>query len=139
MCENIKTTLIYFGDLKNSKYGTLRSLIAIALVTLFLFIFATISDEFKDNLKKRKLAVVIGVIALVSAMCVVVPKDDFDAVKYGLSIGAVISIFIIISYHETLHLKQLFEFLISTLSIGLSTYIVYILSKKLDWYPYSSC
>jgi hypothetical protein len=139
MSENIKTTLIYFGNLENSKYGTLRSFIAILLVVLSLFGLMNLSDNFKDIVKKRKLGVLIGIIALVSAMCVIVPRDDFDAIKYGLSIGAVISIFIFISYYENLIWKHLLYFSISTLSIGIITYIVYILSKKLDWYPYSPC
>lgn len=139
MSENIKTTLIYFGSLENSKYGTLRSLIALALVILFLLFFVNISEDFKDIIKKRKIGVIIGIIALVSAMCVIVPRDDFDAIKYGLSIGAVISTFIFISYYETLKLNQIPQFLISTISIGIITYIVYLVSKKFDWYPYPPC
>ena len=139
MSENIKTTLIYFGNLENSKYGTFRSFIAIFLLILFLLGFMKLSDDFKEIIKKRKIGIVIGIIALVSAMCVIVPRDDFDAIKYGLSIGAVISTFIFISYYETLKLNQIPQFLISTISIGIITYIVYLVSKKFDWYPYPPC
>lgn len=139
MKENVKTNLIYFGTLENSKYGTLRSLIAITLLFIILSIMYVVSSFYKKIIKERILGIIILCIALVSALCVIVPQDEYDAIKYGGSIGAFFSIIVIVSYSEILDWNSLI-FLISSILLGmLISFTVYKISKKLDWYPVKPC
>jgi len=139
MKENVKTNLIYFGTLENSKYGTLRSLIAITLLIIIFSIMYIVSSFYKKIIKERILGIIILCIALVSALCVIVPQDEYDAIKYGGSIGAFFSIIVIVSYSEILDWNSLI-FLISSILLGmLISFTVYKISKKLDWYPVKPC
>ena len=139
MNQNVKTNLIYFGTFENSKYGTLRSLIAITALIIIFSIMYGASSFYKRIIKERILGIVILCIALVSALCVIVPQNDYDAIKYGGSIGAFFSIIVIVSYSEIIDWNSLI-FLISSILIGmLISVIVYKISNKLDWYPIKPC
>jgi len=139
MKENTKTNLIYFGTLENSKYGTLRSLIAFFLIVVILCIMYLVSSFYKRIIKERILGIIILCIAIVSALCVIVPQDDYDAIKYGGSVGAFFSIIVIVSYSEIIDWNSLIFLICSILMGMLVTFSVYKISKKLEWYPIKPC
>lgn len=139
MKTNEKTNLIYFGDLENSKYGTYRSIIALFLIVLVLLFVQSKSFFFKDIFKERLIGLVLLIIAVVSAICVIVPHNDYDVLKYGASIGAFLAIIAIVSYSKTLNWNSLLFLVSSILVISVISWIVFKLSTVFNWYPVSPC
>lgn len=139
MKTNEKTNLIYFGDLENSKYGAYRSIIALFLIVLVLLFVQSKSVFFKDIFKERLIGLILVIIAVVSAICVIVPHNDYDVLKYGASIGAFVAIIAIVSYSKTLNLNSLLFLFSSILVISVISWIVFKLSTMFNLYPISPC
>jgi len=141
-----RTTLVYFGDLENSKYGTLRSIIALVLCLVFLLLIKISNESLFSKLEKNKVLVFVSIVAIVSALCVVVPYSNYDALKYGASVGAVLSIIALTAWYssdkdadENVTLDSLLFFIISTVVFSFISFSVYFLSEKLNWYPVRPC
>ena len=141
-----KTTIVYFGDLENSKYGTLRSIIALVLCLVFLLLIKISNESLFSKLEKNKVLVFVSIVAIVSALCVVVPYSNYDALKYGASVGAVLSIIALTAWYssdkdadENVTLDSLLFFIISTVVFSFISFSVYFLSEKLNWYPVRPC
>ena len=141
-----RTTLVYFGDLENSKYGTLRSIIALVLCLVFLLLIKISNESLFSKLEKNKVLVFVSIVAIVSALCVVVPYSNYDALKYGASIGAVLSIIALTALYssdkdadENVTLDSLLFFIISTVVFSFISFSVYFLSEKWNWYPVRPC
>jgi len=98
-----------------------------------------VSSFYKRIIKERILGIIILCIAIVSALCVIVPQDDYDAIKYGGSVGAFFSIIVIVSYSEIIDWNSLIFLICSILMGMLVTFSVYKISKKLEWYPIKPC
>ena len=138
-----KTTLVYFGDSENSKYGTLRSIIALVLCVCLFFSLKLISESVYDKLVINKFGVFLAIVAIVSALCVVVPYSNYDALKYGASVGAFLSIIAIIAWYSSkedkININSLWVLVVSTVVFSIMSFIVYFLSKKWNWYPVRPC
>ena len=130
-----KTTLIFFGSQENSKYGTLRSIIALMLLLGILFILKLTGSEFSKSLIERPIGVLLTIIVIVSAICVQVPTDRYDALKYGASIGAALSIIAVVAWSKDLNVSSISFVALSTLLTAIISVIVYELSTSLRWYP----
>lgn len=139
MSESKKTTLIYFGSKENSKYGTLRSIITLTLVSVLFLSLKYINSELFEKLMKRKTMLFVSLIAVVSAMTVIVPSDSFDAAKYGASVGAVVSIIFATAWSEEVNIGKIIFIISSIVSGALISTAVYNISTKLDWYPFLPC
>lgn len=126
------TSLIYFGDTNNSLYGTLRSTIAITLIMIWL-IFATYISKLEfDWVRMIMLAV-----ALTSAICVIVPYSNYDAAKYGASIG-LLTCLIILSVSD-LEADKIWFAISAIAACTIVSVIVYQSSTALGWYPFPPC
>lgn len=141
-----KTTLVYFGDLENSKYGTLRSIIALVLCVCLFFSLSISNKTVYDKLMKNKFGVFLSIVAIVSALCVVVPYSNYDALKYGASVGAFLSIIALTAWYssdkdadENVTLNSLLFFSTSTVVFSFISFSVYFLSEKWNWYPVRPC
>ena len=134
-----KTTLIYFGSTENSKYGTLRSCIAFLLYVIVFFSLYVINKDFYNKLMNRKLNVFISIVVIVSAICVVVPTDNYDALKYGASVGACLSLIAISAWSDKFNWNSFAVFIFSTIIFALISLLVYIVSKNMGWYPFKPC
>jgi uncharacterized membrane protein len=135
MKDNSKTTLIFFGSMENSKYGTLRSVIALVLLVGILFVLKQLGTELSKSLTERPIGVLIVLVVIVSAICVQVPIDRYDALKYGASVGAALSLIAVVAWSKDLNASSAGFVVSSTLLASIISLIVYELSKKLDWYP----
>jgi uncharacterized membrane protein len=135
MKDNSKTTLIFFGSMENSKYGTLRSVIALVLLVGILFALKQLGTELSKSLTERPIGVLIVLVVIVSAICVQVPIDRYDALKYGASVGAALSLIAVVAWSKDLNASSAGFVVSSTLLASIISLIVYELSKKLDWYP----
>lgn len=135
MKDNSKTTLIFFGSMENSKYGTLRSVIALVLLVGILFVLKQLGTELSKSLTERPIGVLIVLVVIVSAICVQVPIDRYDALKYGASVGAALSLIAVVAWSKDLNASSAGFVVSSTLVASIISLIVYELSKKLDWYP----
>jgi uncharacterized membrane protein len=135
MKDNSKTTLIFFGSMENSKYGTLRSVIALALLVGILFVLKQLGTELSKSLTERPIGVLIALVVIVSAICVQVPTDRYDALKYGASVGAALSLIAVVAWSKDLNESSAGFVVSSTLLASVISVIVYELSKKLGWYP----
>lgn len=131
-----KTTLIFFGSVENSKYGTLRSVIATALILGILFVITKTDSELSKLLTERPISVLLALIVIVSAICVQVPADRYDALKYGASVGVAFSIIAVVAFSKDINTSSVGFVVSSTLLSSLISLIVYELSKKLGWYPF---
>jgi uncharacterized membrane protein len=135
MKDDSKTTLIFFGSMENSKYGTLRSVIALALLVGILFVLKQLGTELSKSLTERPIGVLIALVVIVSAICVQVPTDRYDALKYGASVGAALSLIAVVAWSKDLNASSAGFVVSSTLLASVISVIVYELSKKLRWYP----
>ena len=135
MTDFPKTTLIFFGSQENSKYGTLRSIIALILLLGILLIVKLTLSDFSKSLIERPIGIFLAIIVIVSAICVQVPTDRYDALKYGASVGAALSIIAVIAWSKDLNLLSLSFVASSILLTAIISVIVYQLSTSLRWYP----
>jgi uncharacterized membrane protein len=134
MKDDSKTTLIFFGSMENSKYGTLRSIIALALLVGILFVLKQLGTELSKSLTERPIGVLIALVVIVSAICVQVPTDRYDALKYGASVGVALSLIAVVAWSKDLNASSAGFVVSSTLLASVISVIVYELSKKLGWY-----
>lgn len=139
MSDVKKTTLIYFGSRTNSKFGTLRSTITFMLLCIVFISLKYINNELFNVLMDRKIMLFISSIAITSAMTVVVPTNSFDAVKYGASVAIVLSIIAVTAWSSKIGTNEIAFIVINTILGAMLSIIVYNVSKKLDWYPFSPC
>ena len=130
-----KTTLIFFGSQENSKYGTLRSIIALILLLGILLIVKLTGSEFSKSLIERPIGIFLAIIVIISAVCVQVPTNRYDALKYGASVGAALSIIAVIAWSKDLNVLSLSFVASSILLTAIISVIVYELSTSLRWYP----
>ena len=130
-----KTTLIFLGSQENSKYGTLRSIIALILLLGILLIVKLTLSDFSKSLIERPIGIFLAIIVIVSAICVQVPTDRYDALKYGASVGAALSIIAVIAWSKDLNVLSLSFVASSILLTAIISVIVYQLSTSLRWYP----
>jgi hypothetical protein len=138
MSDTKKTTLIYFGSPKNSKFGTLRGGLAFVLLCVSFLFLKYINNELFVMLMGRKTMLFVSLIAIVSALTVVVPTDTFDAAKYGASVAIVLSICIATAWSADIKKGGIAFIITSTILGALISTIVYVVSKKLEWYPFPS-
>lgn len=127
-----KTTLIYFGDVNNSKYGTIRSAIALFIILIISGIVSYINNDFYKFIMSRKVGSFLCLVIYISAICVHVPSDSFDIVKYGTSIGLLCSMFSVVGGSTKIKCNVI------TLGCLLSvvvSYLVYELSLYFELYP----
>jgi hypothetical protein len=129
----MKTTLIFFGSKENSKYGTLRSVIALVLLLGILFIMKQTGSQLVNQ---RPIGVFLALIVIVSAICVQVPTGRYDALKYGASVGAALSIIAVVAWSKDLNLSSLGFVISSTFLASFISLIVFEISTKLEWYPF---
>jgi hypothetical protein len=90
-----------------------------------------------DILQTRKVGLFISIIALISALNVVVPTDNYDAVKYGASVGVFTAIIALSGNLQTTNV-----FLLVALIIFVCVWnalAVYNISTSLGWYPIEPC
>ena len=140
MSVNTKTTLIYFGDINNSKYGTIRGFIAFFLLIPVFLLTMKIAPTFYNQMINDRTGLFIGMVVIVSALCVHVPHDIYDALKYGASVGFCLSTIAVIARTEKMNsMKTIVFVLTSTKILSLLSVITYLISKEYNLYPTLPC
>jgi hypothetical protein len=130
-----KSCLIFFGDSNNSKFGTIRSLVAyLMFMMIFLVLYLT-------NKKVRDINIFLVALILVffvSILTIQVPYDSSDSIKYGLSLGFYTFGLFLITYY-ILNKKITTEILLYSIggiiSFCLVSLTVYKISSEKNWYP----
>tara|TARA_B100001093_G_C26765959_1_gene987911 strand:- start:838 stop:1236 length:399 start_codon:yes stop_codon:yes gene_type:complete len=131
----MKTELIFFDSIENSKKGTKRGLIAFISLIIFDFIWFSFSSKniYKSIEKKPNIYCSILIyLILCSAIAVQLPKNYKEALVYGLLVGFVVySIFNLTSY-------SIFNWPLSTaiidtimgiINCGIAASLIYIFNK----------
>jgi beta-lactamase regulating signal transducer with metallopeptidase domain len=139
MTDIPKTTLIFFGSRENSKYGTLRSMIALTLIILVLFIIKLFHNEFYDSLINRKIGLILAIVVIISAITVQVPTGVYDAMKYGASVGAFLSVISAVALSSDFNTESVLFVITSTFITSIISVIVYKISNNINWYPFEPC
>jgi hypothetical protein len=134
-----KTTLIFFGNIENSKYGTLRSTIAIVLVIIVLLMLKQFNEVLYESIIERKFGLFLAIVVIVSAICVQVPANRYDAIKYGMSVGIVLSVIAAVAWSPKFNMSNVGFILGSGITTSLISLIVYEMSRNLGWYPFKHC
>jgi hypothetical protein len=131
----MQTTLNYFGSIENSKYGLFRSLIAFVLILTGVFLTKLTKPSLYQTMLDRKLGVFLVIVAVVSAISVQVPADPYDALMYGASVGLVLSIVAAAAWSPEFKWGSVGFVALGTVKCAVIAWIVYELSKYLNWYP----
>jgi hypothetical protein len=132
-----KTTLIFFGSTTNSRYGLYRSLIA--FVILAALIVSAKDTKLGETLLSHKVTTFLLLVVIVSGLTVQVPTSTYDAVKYGASVSGALSFVAaatlrLAGARATIMQSALGIFLATAIGGAISA-VVYMLSKRLKWYP----
>lgn len=138
-----QTCLIFFGDLTNSWYGTLRSLVAFVLLATVFGLVVMADDDINPTVDDMVVAFV-ALVWFVSALTVQVPRDNMDAVKYGASVGLyTIGLIVMAQYviNKDAVTKRPRKYALYSLT-GVAVFAavslaVYAVASAHDWYPYS--
>lgn len=90
----MKTTLIFFDTLENSKEGTMRGLIAFISLIIFDFIWFSVSkNKIYKSITKKPINIFASIFVyfiLCSAIAVQLPKTYTESLVYGLLVGFVV-------------------------------------------------
>tara|TARA_Y100000389_G_C17122685_1_gene346225 strand:- start:123 stop:527 length:405 start_codon:yes stop_codon:yes gene_type:complete len=133
----MKTTLIYFDTIENSKKGTLRGLVAIITLILCDLIWFQILDYKKEGGVTKKFNYISAFLAwllICSAIGVQLPSTYKEAVVYGILVGFVIyGVFNATNYaiNKDWSLKlSILDTLWGMTVCGISSSIVYVIFHK---------
>lgn len=145
----MKTELVFFDGLHESKNGTLRGLIAFILLAGFsaLWFFITYNWLYKSSIQKINsslystrtiVSFILMYILVCSALAVQLPSSWDNALVYGLLVGLVvfgvgnlISIAIIDNYSI---LTAIADTVFASLMCGVVSVCVYHISNTAGWY-----
>jgi len=140
MNKSAKTTLVFFGDLENSRYGVYRALLATVFLFIFLILLHPIHTVSWAECMKRKWGMLISWFSLVSALCVVVPSGTYDAFKYGACVGFVVMSIAMSVVSGMFDSKSVGFTCLAVVLCGIISTLVYLISHKLNLYPlFTTC
>ena len=132
----MKTELIFFDSIENSKKGTERCLIAFLSLAIFDLIWFSLSSKNVYKTVKKKPNIYCSILTyliLCSAIGVQLPKNYKEALVYGLLVGFVVySIFNLTSYsifNWPLYTASI-DTIMGIISCGIASSLIYIFYHK---------
>jgi len=139
----MKSTIVYFDSITESKYGFLRGLIAfigLIIFIIFLYLFDTFILNNKHNLSPKNITkiIIFSIIfslLICSAIGVFITKNIYGAWLYGTLIGFVVgfSIFSVYSIISKPSIKLFIVAILFTFISGIICLITNLISQHNDW------
>jgi len=132
----MRTELIFFDSIEESKKGTVRGFIAFISLILFDIIWFSISKNNVYKTVNKKINIYVSLliyIIICSAIAVQLPKTYKEALTYGLLVGFVIySVFNLTSYiiFEWPFTTAIIDTIVGTINCGIASSMIYLIYFK---------
>jgi uncharacterized membrane protein len=148
----MKTELVFFDSLHQSKNGTFRGLVAFVLLLSIsaLWFYITYNAIYKSSMQSLNpnfrsirswISYIIIYVLLCSALAVQLPSSCNNALVYGLLVGLVvfgITNFVFVSLMKDYSITTaIIDTLFGIVMCGIVSLCVYYISKKVGWYSNS--
>lgn len=145
----MKTELVFFDGLHQSKNGTLRGLIAFILLMAFssLWFFITYDWMYKSSIQKLNsslfsartiISFILIYLLVCSALAVQIPSSWDNALVYGLLVGLVVfgvaNLAFIAIIEDYSILTAIVDTMFAMIMCGIVSVCVYHISKTAGWY-----